>query len=49
MKGKKISGVVLYHQVKTIDLIERGLQFAEKAPASVVIDALSKVKVIVSE
>jgi len=43
LKGKKISGIVLCHQVKTIDFIERGLQFAEKAPASVVSEVLSKV------
>ena len=49
LKGKKISGVVLCHQVKTIDFIERGLQFAEKAPVGVLSEALSKVKTIVSE
>ncbi|WP_457553177.1 type II toxin-antitoxin system PemK/MazF family toxin, partial [Desulfobacula sp.] len=43
-KGKKISGVVLCHQVKTIDFVERGLQFVEKAPASVISDTLAKVK-----
>jgi len=49
LKGKKISGVVLCHQVKTINFIERGLKLAEKAPASVVSEVLSKVKAIVSE
>ncbi|WP_300459514.1 type II toxin-antitoxin system PemK/MazF family toxin [Desulfobacula sp.] len=48
-KGKKISGVVLCHQVKTIDFVERGLQFAEKAPASAISEVLAKVKAIVSE
>jgi len=49
LKGKKINGVVLCHQVKTIDFIERGLQLAEKAPESVVSEVLLKVKAIVSE
>ena len=49
LNGKKISGVVLCHQVKTIDFVERGLQFAEKAPASVISEALAKVIAIVSE
>ena len=49
LSGEKISGVVLCHQVKTLDFIERGLQFAEKAPKSVVSEALAKVKAIVTE
>ena len=49
LTGEKISGVVLCHQVKTIDFVERGLKFAEKAPASVVSDALAKVRAIVTE
>ncbi|SDT93499.1 type II toxin-antitoxin system PemK/MazF family toxin [Desulfobacula phenolica] len=49
LAGKKISGVVLCHQVKTIDFVERGLQFAEKAPANVISEVLAKVKAIVSE
>jgi mRNA interferase MazF len=32
-----------------IDFVDRGLQFAEKAPKSVVSEALAKVKVIVTE
>ena len=40
---------MLCHQVKTIDFVERGLQFAEKAPAAVVNEALAKVRAIVSE
>jgi len=48
-KGKKINGVVLCQQVKTIDFIERGLQFVEKAPADVIGDVLAKVKAIISE
>lgn len=47
--GKKISGMVLCHQVKTIDFVERGLQFAEKARASVTSEVLAKVKAIISE
>ncbi|EMS79599.1 transcriptional modulator of MazE/toxin, MazF [Desulfotignum phosphitoxidans DSM 13687] len=47
--GNKISGVVLCHQIKMIDFVERGWQFAEKAPKSVVSEALAKVKVIVTE
>ncbi len=49
LTGKKISGVVLCHQVKTIDFVERGLKFAEKAPASAVSESLAKVRAIVSE
>ncbi len=49
LSGEMISGVVLCHQVKTIDFVERGLQFVEKAPASVVSEALAKVKAIVTE
>lgn len=49
VKGKKITGVVLCHQIKMIDFVERGLQFAEKAPASVTSEALAKIKAIVTE
>jgi mRNA interferase MazF len=49
LTGEKISGVVLCHQVKTIDFMERGLKFAEKAPASVVSEALAKVRAIAAE
>jgi mRNA interferase MazF len=47
--SKKIIGVVLCHQVETIDFVERGVQFAEKAPVSVTSDVLAKVKAILSE
>ncbi len=47
LKGKKISGVVLCQQVKTIDFVERGVQFAEKAPDNVIREVLAKVKAIV--
>jgi len=49
LNGKKIKGVVLCQQVKMIDFIERGVQFAEKAPDTVTSDALAKVRAIVSE
>ena len=49
LTGEKISGAVLCHQVKTIDFVERGLKFAEKAPASVISEALAKVRAIVKE
>lgn len=49
LTGEKISGVVLCQQVKTIDFVERGLKFAEKAPASVVSEVLAKVRAIVTE
>ncbi len=49
LKGAKVSGVVLCHQIKMIDFVERGLRFAETAPSSVVSEALAKVKAIVTE
>ena len=49
LNGGKISGVVLCHQIKMIDFVERGLRFVEKVPASVVSEALAKVKAIVTE
>jgi len=49
LNGKKISGVVLCHQIKMIDFVERGLNFAEKAPATVTSEVLSKIRTIVSD
>jgi len=49
LKGEKISGVILCHQIKMIDFVERGLLFAEKASTSVVSEVLAKVKAIVTE
>ncbi len=49
LTGEKISGVVLCHQVKTIDFVERGLKFAERAPTAVVAESLAKVRAILSE
>ncbi len=48
LKGKMISGVVLCQQVKTIDYIERGVSFAEKAHTDVVDDVLARVRAIIS-
>jgi len=36
LNGKKVQGVVLCQQVKMIDFIERGVQFAEKVPQHVI-------------
>jgi len=47
--GEKISGVVMCQQVKMIDFVERGAQFAEKASESVTSDALARIRAIVSE
>jgi len=49
LTGKKVQGVVLCQQVKMIDFIERGVQFAEKASQHVISDALARVRAIVSE
>lgn len=46
-QGQTVSGVVLCHQVKTIDLIERGVSYAENAPDTVVADVLAKVRAII--
>ena len=49
LNGKKISGAVLCHQVKTIDFVERGSLYVEKAPIQVISEVLAKVKTIVDE
>ena len=49
LNGKKVKGVVLCQQLKMIDFIERGIQFAEKAPESVTSYALARVRAVVSE
>ncbi len=49
VKGKKIQGVVLCQQVKMIDFSARGVQLVEKAPASVIGDALARVRAIISD
>lgn len=48
LQGQKVTGVVLCQQVKTIDFIERGVAFAEKATDVVVADVLAKVRAIIS-
>ena len=47
--GKKVKGVVLCQQIKMIDFSERGIQYAEDAPHTVVSDVLARVRAIVSE
>ncbi|MDY0390470.1 type II toxin-antitoxin system PemK/MazF family toxin [Desulfobulbus oligotrophicus] len=47
--GKKITGVALCHQVKMIDFVARGVQFAENAQDEVVSEVLAKVRAIISE
>jgi mRNA interferase MazF len=44
----KTQGVVLCQQVRTIDYKSRGIKFIEKAPKSVVDDALARVRVLVN-
>ncbi len=46
--GTKTKGVVLCHQVKTIDYKERGCKFLEKAPPQVTEDVLAKVRLLVN-
>ena len=48
LEGPKTHGVVLCHQVKTIDYNARGIRFIERAPETIVQDALAKVRVLVS-
>jgi len=45
----KIQGVVLCHQVKVIDFVERGVKFAEKAPGAVIKETLARVRVLVAD
>jgi mRNA interferase MazF len=48
LEGLKVSGVVLCQQVKTIDFIEHGVSFAEKATENVVAETLARVRAIIS-
>lgn len=41
-------GVVLCHQVKTIDFEYRGVEFIENAPARVINEVLARVRVLVN-
>jgi mRNA interferase MazF len=48
LQGRKVSGVVLCQQVKTIDFVERGVSFAEKAPETILNDVLARIRAIIS-
>ncbi|WP_306547404.1 type II toxin-antitoxin system PemK/MazF family toxin [Desulfobulbus sp.] len=48
LQGQKVSGVVLCQQVKTIDFVERGVSFAERATDDVLSDVLAKFRAIIS-
>ncbi|QIX95932.1 type II toxin-antitoxin system PemK/MazF family toxin [Cedecea sp. FDAARGOS_727] len=45
LNAKRTQGVVICHHVKSIDFRARQIRFIEKAPESVIEEALSKVKV----
>jgi len=47
LKGTKTEGVILCHQIRTIDYLARGIEFIEKAPKNLVDDALAKISVLV--
>lgn len=47
LSGKKISGVVLCQQVKTIDFVAHGVLFAEKADRAVLDEVLARVRAII--
>ena len=47
LEGSKTHGVVLCHQVKTIDYNARGIRFIESAPEVIIQNALAKVRVLV--
>lgn len=44
-----IQGIVLCHQIKVMDFIARGIKFSEKAPESVLRDALARARVLLKE
>ena len=48
LQGQKVSGVALCQQVKTIDFVERGVSFAERASDDVLSDVLAKFRAIIS-
>jgi mRNA interferase MazF len=48
LDGAETKGVVLCHQAKVIDYKTRGCRFLEKAPDQITIDALAKVRLLVS-
>jgi mRNA interferase MazF len=45
----RIKGVVLCQQIKVMDFVARGIKFAEKAPESVVEDALARARVLLAK
>ncbi len=47
LQGQKVSGVALCQQVKTIDFVERGVSFAERATDEVLSDVLAKFRAII--
>ena len=48
LRGEKVTGVILCQQIKTIDFVERGVAFAEKASENIVADVLARVQAILS-
>ena len=46
LRRTKTKGVVLCHQVRTVDYIARDIQFIECASEDVILEALSKVAVL---
>lgn len=48
LENTDTKGVVLCHQVKVIDYNERGCKYLEKAPDSIVLDVLAKVRLLVN-
>lgn len=46
LEGTRTHGVVLCHQVKTMDYKARGMRYVEDAPDVVVQDALARVRTI---
>jgi len=47
VNGNRTNGVILCHQVKTIDYVARGVSFIEKADSEVLVDSLAKVRLLV--
>ena len=47
LEGCKTEGAILCQQIRTIDLVGRNATFIEKAPASIIIDVLAKVVLLV--
>jgi mRNA interferase MazF len=45
----RLKGVVLCQQIKVMDFAARGVTFAEKAPESVLEDALARARVLLAE